>query len=67
MLMAVVAFFFLPDAPDQARFLNQEEKEIAKGRAFRQVGHVEKRVGGLDWKDIGGALLDVKCWFTAVC
>lgn len=64
-LMAPVAFFFLPDSPDKARFLNEEEKLVARARGVRQVGS-GKRVGGVVWKDIGAALLDPKCWFTAV-
>ncbi len=79
--MAPVAYFFLPDTPDKARFLTEEEKVcedsdrrttdadnlklIAKARGVRQVGGVE-RVGGIVWKEVGLALLDVKCWFTAV-
>ena len=64
-VMAAVAFVYLPDAPDKARFLNDQEKNIAKARGVRQVGD-GKRVGGIVWKDIGAALLDLKCWFTAV-
>lgn len=64
-LMAPVAFYFLPDAPDKARFLTAEEKLIAKARGVRQVGEVE-RVGSPVWKEVGLALLDAKCWFTAV-
>ena len=64
-LMALVAYFFLPDSPEKARFLNEEEKLIAKARGVRQIGEVG-RVGGIVWKDIIAALLDVKCWFTAV-
>lgn len=79
--MAPVAYFFLPDIPDKARFLTEEEKVsegslrkntdadilklIAKARGVRQVGGLE-RVGGIVWKEVGLALLDVKCWFTAV-
>lgn len=79
--MAPVAYFFLPDTPDKARFLTKEEKVgegllrkitdadtlklVAKARGVRQVGGVE-RVGGIVWKEVGLALLDVKCWFTAV-
>lgn len=79
--MAPVAYFFLPDTPDRARFLTEEEKVgeaslrefidadalklIAKARGVRQVGGV-KRVGGIVWKEVGLALLDLKCWFTAV-
>ena len=66
-LMAPVAFFFLPDSPDKARFLNEEEKAIARARLVRQVGTPEKRIGGLVWKDVGLTLLDAKAWFTAVC
>lgn len=64
-VMAAVAFIFLPDAPDKARFLNEQEKLVAKARGVRQVGDA-KRVGGIVWKDVGAALLDAKCWFTAV-
>lgn len=79
--MAPVAYFFLPDTPDKARFFTEEEKVgerllretfdtnapklIAKARGVRQVGGVE-RVGGIVWKEVGLALLDLKCWFTAV-
>ena len=64
--MAPVAFFFLPDSPDKARYLNEEQKLVAKARGVRQVG-TAARVGGIVWKDVGAALLDPKCWFTAAC
>jgi MFS family permease len=35
-LMAIVVWFYLPDAPDKCRFLNEEEKKIATARAQRQ-------------------------------
>ncbi|KAK4934161.1 hypothetical protein LTR28_010850 [Elasticomyces elasticus] len=63
--MAPVAFFFLPDTPHQARFLTEDEKEIALARGVRQAGY-EERVGGIVWKDIGLTLLDPKAWFTAL-
>lgn len=62
--MAPIAYFFLPDTPDTARFLTKEEKVIAKARGVRQVGAVE-RIGGIAWKEVGAALFDLKCWFTA--
>lgn len=66
-VMAPVAFFFLPDSPDQARFLNAEEKEVARARGVRQVGKAgAKRVGGIDFKETAKAFLDYKPWFTAV-
>lgn len=64
-LMSAVAFIYLPDSPDKARFLNEEERLIAKARGVRQAGTAD-RVGGVVWKDVAAALLDFKCWFTAV-
>jgi len=66
-IMGVVTFFLLPDTPDKAKFLNEEEKVIARARGVRQVGNEEAhRVGHLNWPDIGAALLDLKNWFTAL-
>ena len=62
--MAPIAYFFLPDTPDQARFLTEDEKVVAKARGVRQVGE-DVRIGGVVWKEIAAALLDIKCWFTA--
>lgn len=64
-VMAVVAFFYLPDNTAKAKFLTPEEREVAVARGVRQTGTVE-RVGGLDWADVGRTLLDPKPWFTAV-
>jgi MFS family permease len=63
--MAGVVWFLLPDSPEKARFLNEDEKRIAKLRGVRQAG-AEKRQGSLSWRDVGLALLDVKNWLTAV-
>jgi MFS family permease len=65
-LMAPIAFYYLPDSPAQAKFLTEEEKVVARVRSLRQAGEGE-RIGGIDWKDIGRTLLDAKAWFTAVC
>jgi sugar phosphate permease len=63
--MAVVTFFYLPDSPSTAKFLTEEEKLVAEARGVRQVGH-GKRVGSINFKDIGATFLDPKSWFTAV-
>src|SRR5271170_4468711 len=65
LLMAPVTWFLLPDSPANARFLNEEEKKIARARGVRQTGTVE-RVGGIDFKESGMTLVDAKAWFTAV-
>ncbi|KAL8675040.1 MAG: hypothetical protein Q9168_000523 [Polycauliona sp. 1 TL-2023] len=64
-VMAAVAYRFLPPSPEKARFLNHEEVLIAKARGVRQVGNVA-RVGGIVWGDIGATLIDAKAWFTAL-
>lgn len=63
--LAAVAFFFVPDSPSKARFLTVEEKEVAEGRAIRQVGGdvstgSSSRIGSIVWSDIGVALIDPK-------
>lgn len=63
--MVPVAYFLLPDTPEKARFLTEEERAVARSRGVRQVGE-KVRVGGIVWKEVGAALLDVKCWFTAL-
>ena len=65
MLMAPIAYFFIPDSPDKARFLNSEEKEIARARAIRQAGTSE-RIGGIDVKQLLYAAYDPKVWCNAV-
>lgn len=65
-LAAFLAWFYLPDHPASARFLTDEEKEIARARGLRKSGEGE-RVAGIDWTDIGRTLLDVKAWIAAVC
>lgn len=63
--MAPIAYFFLPDSPHKARFLNEDEKRIAVARGVRQTGTVE-RIGGIELKNVGATLLDPKPWFTAL-
>ena len=63
--MAPIAWFFIPDRPDKARFLGVEQKEIAESRAIRQTG-IANRVGGVDVKQVLKAMLDLKMWFNAV-
>lgn len=64
-VMAAVAWFFLPDSPEKARFLTTEEKEVARARGVRQAG-AATRVGGVNWKEMGQGLLDPKGWILGV-
>jgi hypothetical protein len=69
-VLAAVAFFYLPDSPYKAKFLTQTDKEAAQARAVRQVGggvsDPKGRIGYIVWKDIGAALLDPKNYLTAM-
>ena len=63
--MAPVAWYFIPDSPDKARFLNEEEKNIVRARAVRQAGTSE-RLGSLNLADFRDTVLDPKPWIQAV-
>lgn len=61
MIAAVVTWFLLPDSPIKAKFLNAEERAIAKARAVRQVGKDEGiRIGRVEWRDVWRACCDLK-------
>ncbi|RJE26498.1 Major Facilitator Superfamily [Aspergillus sclerotialis] len=64
-IAAILAWFFLPDHPSTAKFLNKEEKEVARARSLRRSGEAE-RVDGIVWKDLLMTLLDAKAWLTAL-
>lgn len=57
---SVVTFFLLPDSPEKASFLTEEEKVIARARGVRQVGNGGHEREQVNIKDITGALLDPK-------
>jgi hypothetical protein len=58
-----VAFFFLPDKPTKARFLNERQREIARLRTARdgETG----REGSLKWAGVVEGLKDPKAWICA--
>lgn len=62
-VLAIVAWFWLPDSPHEAKFLSEREKEIAIDLSLRQPGD---RTGnkGLQWKQVLGGLLDYRCEFV---
>ncbi|KAJ5138893.1 Major facilitator superfamily domain general substrate transporter [Penicillium bovifimosum] len=63
-LAAVLAWFYVPDSAVDAKFLNEEEKEIARARSLQQSGAPD-RAGKVQWKELAMTLLDVKAWLTA--
>jgi hypothetical protein len=63
--MVPVAYFFLPDSPQSARFLNEEEKRVAVARGVRQTGTTE-RVGSIKIKDVFRTFIDPAAICTAL-
>ncbi|KAA8574655.1 hypothetical protein EYC84_003905 [Monilinia fructicola] len=63
----IATWFLMPDSPEKARFLTEEEVLIAQARKVRQVGTIEsERPHGLQWSEVRAALLDFKNWTTAL-
>ena len=68
-IVAILAWYQIPDSPDTARFLNQQEKRIAHvrlGKDRNSRNDVRSRTSKLDWREIREALMDLNCWITAV-
>ena len=67
-IVAVVAWFQIPDSPDAAKYLNSREKKVAKIRlgAERPIKELALEKPTLDWHEIYQTMRDVKCWITAV-
>ncbi|KAI0403252.1 major facilitator superfamily domain-containing protein [Xylaria palmicola] len=62
-LLAFVAFKYMPDSADTAHFLNEEEKQVAKTRALQQTGSEgTARIGHVNIKETLHALRDIKTW-----
>lgn len=53
-IFAFFVFWYLPDSPDTAKFLTEEEKQVAKARAILQTGmEGTERIGTkVNWSDI---------------
>lgn len=64
-VMAFVTYFFLPDSPEKARFLTEEEKAVAKARGVVQVG-AATRLGKIEWRELLEAAMDIKGWILGV-
>lgn len=64
LVVAAVVFFYLPDSPAKAKFLNEDDMAVARSREVLQIGGSEsvasKRIGSIVWSDVVAALLDVK-------
>ncbi|KAJ6141322.1 MFS general substrate transporter [Penicillium chermesinum] len=63
-LLAIVSWFWIPDSPSTARFLNLREREIAQAYANAQPGDYQNE--GLQWDQLGEAFKDYRNWMFAL-
>ncbi|KAL8953390.1 MAG: hypothetical protein Q9222_000767 [Ikaeria aurantiellina] len=67
-LVSVVAFYYVPNSPGEARYLSKRERKVAELRLRHgkpeeaQHGHSH---GKFQWTEIWEALKDPKCYLTA--
>ena len=71
-LFALVAWNFVPDSPETAKFLTARQRNIAKSRLRREnvSGKAASKSGapiGPNWREILDTVKDPKCYLTAVC
>jgi MFS family permease len=65
--VAVLAWFYIPDSPGEARYLTPRQRKIAELRLEDEQGeHHEGQRKSMDWREIGRTLADPKCYLTAV-
>ncbi|PZC99942.1 NarK, Nitrate nitrite transporter [Pyrenophora tritici-repentis] len=64
-VMAAMAWFFLPDSPEKAKFLTEEEKAVARARGVAQAG-AATRIGSINFKEMFEGLLDLKGWILGI-
>ena len=66
-IVAVLAWYYIPDSPDTASYLKPRLRQVASVR-LRAENNVAKseRKSGLHWREILGTLMDPKCYITAV-
>ncbi|KAL8633787.1 hypothetical protein Q9189_000523 [Teloschistes chrysophthalmus] len=67
-LASVVAWFYIPNSPGEARYLSKRERRVAVLRLQVGRSNSEHGKGGrkFNWNEIWEALRDPKCYLTAV-
>jgi len=69
-ILAIFAWFEIPDSPGTAKWLDSREKEVAAWRVAdlnRNEQQGSRRRRGLDWREISKTLLSGKVYMTSVC
>ena len=67
-IVAVFAWYQMPDSPSTARFLTQRQRKVARLRLRKENGPKQqaRKRSKLDFKEIGQTLMDPKCYIMAV-
>lgn len=67
-IVAVFAWFYIPDSPETAVYLNLRERRVARLRLRKEteVNCVDSGTNKLDWKEVFRTLIDPKAYVTAV-
>lgn len=81
-IVAVIAWSFVPDSPETAKFLTDRQRKIAQhrlrkenrnapeaapeGEKMARSKHGKKKKKKIDWSEILSTLKDPKCYLTAV-
>lgn len=66
-VVAVFAWYWIPDGPGKAGYLSPRLRQVASIRLQAENdGSKSERKGGLRWRDIFKTLTDPKCYLTAV-
>lgn len=68
MIVAVFAWYYIPDSPGKAGYLNLRLRHVARIRLQVEngVSRPDERKRGLRWTEIWKTLKDPKCYLTAV-
>jgi len=64
-LLAFLAWFWFPDSPSDATFLNERERQIAIAISQTQPG--DRKSSKLNWRQLGSSLMDPRCYLPGLC
>ena len=67
-IVAVFAWYYIPDSPGTARYLNSRLRQVARIRLQVEngVSKSDEQKRGLRWREVWKTLMDPKCYLTAV-
>jgi hypothetical protein len=73
-IAGIISYFWIPDDPMDARFLDRDQKRIARRRLLvireddNDIGVVanEEEGRGVKWREVVKAMSDMGNWITAV-